>query len=89
MEEGRDLEGDCGQALWAFRGYRHFRGYAELFGSKDEQIFQIVEEIMLVLSHDKHTLFAELENLSAKSFKKNHDSRYPRKKIAKLHSFLK
>ena len=30
---------------------------------------QIAEEIMLVLSQDKRTLFAELENLSAKSFK--------------------
>ena len=58
-----------GKQIGHLGGYRHLRGYAELLGSKDEQSLHIAQAIMLVLSQDKRTLFSELENLSAKSFK--------------------
>ena len=72
-----------GKQIGHLGGDRHLRGYAELLGSKDEQSLQIAQAIMLVLSQDKRTLFSELENLSAKSFKKKSRFEVPTQKDSK------
>ena len=56
-----------GKQYWQLGDIGTSGGYAELFGSKNEQNLQIVEAIMLLLSQDKRTLFAELKNLYSTS----------------------